>query len=491
MDSVTVPVVARNPWSDAFGLSADAVRTVAMKSLFDRLEAICEGSVAVNTDAKIIWINQKYAERLGLADARAAIGKDIEAVIPNSRMREVVETGQPIILDIMDFAGEHCVVTRIPLQNDAGELIGAVGFVLYNRIDGLKPLLAKVSQLQARLTAAERELIDSRRAKYSLASFLGTSAPCVEIKRQARRAAQLDATVLLAGETGTGKELLAHAIHNASPRAGKNFVSVNTAAIPENLLEAELFGAAPGAYTGADRKGRDGKFKIADGGTMFLDEIGDMPLALQAKLLRVLQEQEIEPLGSNRLTKIDVRVIAATSVDLAARVADGRFRSDLYYRLNVLQLRLPPLRERFDDLPLLTERLLEDISIRIGQPLEIDADAIAQLSHYQWPGNVRELRNVLERAVLMNETQRLEADHIAKVLPRPASAAEAAHTSGAQFGTLRPLDQVTAEAERTAIAAALDATHGNKVAAAHILGISRAALYQKLEALGLPRARRA
>ena len=387
-----MPVVARNPWSDAFGLSADAVRTVAMKALFDRLEAICEGSVAVNTDAKIIWLNRKYAERLGLPDERVALGKDIEEVIPNSRMREVVETGQPIILDIMDMAGEHCVVTRIPLQNDAGELIGAVGFVLYNRIDGLKPLLAKVAQLQARLTVAERELSENRRAKYSLASFLGTSAPSLEIKRQARRAAQLEATVLLTGETGTGKELLAHAIHNASPRVGRNFVSVNTAAIPEHLLEAELFGAAPGAYTGADRKGREGKFKLADGGTMFLDEIGDMPLALQAKLLRVLQEQEIEPLGSNRLTRIDVRVIAATSVDLAARVAEGRFRSDLYYRLNVLQLALPPLRARLDDLPLLTERLLEDISMRIGQPLEIDADGVAELARYQWPGNVRELR---------------------------------------------------------------------------------------------------
>jgi transcriptional regulator with PAS, ATPase and Fis domain len=485
-----MPVVARNPWSDAFGTSADAVRTVAMKSLFDRLEALCEGAVAVNTDAKIIWINRKYAERLGLPDFHAALGKDIEEVIPNSHMREVVKTGQAIVLDIMDMAGEHCVVTRIPLQNDAGELIGAVGFVLYNRIDGLKPLLAKVSQLQARLSAAERELVDSRRAKYSLASFLGTSAPCVEIKRQARRAAQLDATVLLAGETGTGKELLAHAIHNASPRAAKSFVSVNTAAIPENLLEAELFGAAPGAYTGADRKGRDGKFKLADGGTMFLDEIGDMPLALQAKLLRVLQEQEIEPLGSNRLTRIDVRVIAATSVDLAARVAEGRFRSDLYYRLNVLQLELPPLRARFDDLPLLTERLLEDISIRIGQPLDIDAAAIAQLARYPWPGNVRELRNILERAVLMNETQHLRAEHIASVLPRSTPAAEPSGKSGIPSGTLRSLAQVTAEAERAAIAAALDATNGNKVAAAHLLGISRAALYQKLETLGLSRAKR-
>jgi transcriptional regulator with PAS, ATPase and Fis domain len=480
-----MPVVARNPWSDAFGASADAIRTVAMKSLFERLEALCEGAVAVNTDAKIIWINTKYAERVGLPDAYAALGKDIEEVIPNSRMREVVETGQPIVLDIMDLAGEHCVVTRIPLQDDSGALIGAVGFVLYDRIDGLKPLLAKVSQLQTRLTAAERELAENRRAKYSLASFLGTSATALAIKRQARRAAQLDATVLLTGETGTGKELLAHAIHNASPRAAKNFVSVNTAAIPENLLEAELFGAAPGAYTGADRKGRDGKFKLADGGTMFLDEIGDMPLALQAKLLRVLQEQEIEPLGSNRLTRIDVRVIAATSVDLAARVAEGRFRSDLYYRLNVLQLQLPPLRARFDDMPLLTERLLEDISTRIGQPLEIDPDAIEQLSSYRWPGNVRELRNILERAVLMNETPRLMAEHISSVLPQPTRLPEQLDQSRGQTDSLRSLAQVTAEAERTAIAAALNATSGNKVAAAQMLGISRAALYQKLETLGL------
>jgi transcriptional regulator with PAS, ATPase and Fis domain len=246
-------------------------------------------------------------------------------------------------------------------------------------------VLAKVAQLQARLNAAERELSESRRARYSLASFIGVSAAASEIKRQARRAAQLDATVLLAGETGSGKELLAHAIHNVSPRADKPFVSVNAAAIPETLLEAELFGAAPGAYTGAERKGRDGKFKLADGGTLFLDEVGDMALPLQAKLLRVLQEQEVEPLGANRLIRIDVRVIAATSLDLAARVADGRFRADLYYRLNVLQLAVPPLRARLDDLPLLTERLLDDISLRIGLPLEIDDAALALLAAYPGP----------------------------------------------------------------------------------------------------------
>src|SRR5258706_1402350 len=357
------------------GAASDSVRALAMRSLFQRLEALCEGAVAVDLDARIVWINEKYARRAGLACAQEALGYPMEDIIPNSRMREVVQSGQPIVLDIMELAGQHCVVTRLPLHDENGTVLGAVGFVLYDRVEGLKPMLAKVAQLQARLTAVERELSESRRAKYSLASFLGVSTAAAEIKRQARRAAQLDATVLLIGETGTGKELLAHAIHNLSPRAKKPFVSVNAAAIPETLLEAELFGAAPGASTGADRRGRDGKFLLADGGTLFLDEIGDMPLSLQAKLLRVLQEQEIEPLGANRLLRIDVRVIAATSADLAARVADGRYRADLYYRLNVLELAVPPLRHRLEDLPLLIERILDDISVRIGQPVELDDGA--------------------------------------------------------------------------------------------------------------------
>src|SRR5438105_3079859 len=474
-----------SPWAGANASSSDAVRAIAMKSLFERLEALCEGAVATDLDARVVWINTKYAQRLGLPDAQAALGRPIEEIIPNSRMREVVQTGEPIVLDILDLAGEHCVVTRMPLCDEAGVLIGAVGFVLYERVEGLKPVLAKVAQLQARLNAAERELSESRRARYSLASFLGISAATAEVKRLARRAAMMDTTVLLTGETGTGKELLAHAIHNLSPRADKPFVSVNAAAIPDALLEAELFGAAPGAYTGADRRGRDGKLKLADGGTLFLDEVGDMQLSLQAKLLRVLQESEIEPPGANRLIRIDVRVIAATSLDLAARVADGRFRADLYYRLNVLQLVVPPLRERLDDLPLLTERLLDDISLRIGLPLELDDSALAALARHDWPGNVRELRNVLERTVMMNETRRLTAEHLARVLPPPMPAPQASNDERAAPVRSPRLAHAIADAERQAILAALASTHGNKLAAAQQLGISRAALYQKLSALGL------
>jgi transcriptional regulator with PAS, ATPase and Fis domain len=282
--------------------------------------------------------------------------------------------------------------------------------------------------------------------------------------------------------------------------------------VPDTLLEAEFFGVAPGAYTGAERKGREGKFKLADGGTLFLDEIGDMPLALQAKLLRALQEQEIEPLGSNRLERIDVRVIAATSRDLAAMVAAGAFRADLFYRLNVLPIRVPPLRERLEDLEALVEALAEDIARRSGMPQvlhkSLAPDALDLLAAQPWPGNIRELRNVLEQATLMTDDVQLHAHHFAAALqlagPASPAAGSSAHLAGAATGApaaatsksllppaaapalaappslLRPLAVQVNEVEDAAITAALEATGGNRVAAAKLLRMSRAALYAKL-----------
>jgi transcriptional regulator with PAS, ATPase and Fis domain len=265
--------------------------------------------------------------------------------------------------------------------------------------------------------------------------------------------------------------------------------------VPDTLLEAEFFGVAPGAYTGADRKGRPGKFKLADGGTLFLDEIGDMPLTLQAKLLRVLQEQEVEPLGSNRVERVDVRVIAATSRDLPAMVAEGRFRADLYYRLNVLPIRLPPLRERLADLDALADHLLEDIARRTGLPAPkiLTADAVELLATQPWPGNIRELRNVLEQACLMSDELVLSAALITRPLaaeraesgapaaPPPATNAAGAVPAGLPLAAdVKPLAEAVAELEARAIRAALDATKGNKLAAARMLGIARATLYEKM-----------
>ena len=457
---------------------ADSILKLAARSMFDLFSGIAEGMMLVDRDCRVVWINDAYKRflpALGFARAEDFVGRPVEEIIPNTQMRHVVETGKPILLDLLTNQAGTFVVSRIPLRDESGEVIGALGMVLFDHPETtLQPLIAKFARLQRDLDDARRQLSAQRRAKYTFASFIGTSPAALEVKRQARRAAQADSTVLLLGETGTGKELLAHAIHAGSSRADKAFVGVNLAAVPETLLEAEFFGVAPGAYTGADRKGREGRFKLADGGTLFLDEAGDMPLALQAKLLRALQEQEIEPLGSNTVIKVDVRVIAATSRDLRALVAQGRFREDLYYRLSVLPIRLPALRERLADLDALAESLLESIALRTGMPQrELDASALAALAAHDWPGNVRELRNALEQAAMLTDHARLSARDFSAVLPaRPDAPARPPGP--------RPLPEQIAELERRSIRAALEASRGNKVAAAKLLGISRATLYEKL-----------
>ncbi len=467
--------------SEQFLSNATAIHQRALQAFFAELEGVCEGAIAVDKRARIVWINSRYVQTLGLASAEEALGRDIEEVIPNSLMRQVVETGVPILLDIMEFGDRSFVVTRMPLFDDARNLVGAIGVVLYDRLHFLKPLVDKFGKLQGRFAQLQRQLATARRPKYALSTLIGASPQLRELKHQAKRAAQLDAPVLLIGETGTGKELFAHAIHGESPRAAGPLVAVNTAAVPETLMEAEFFGVAPGAFTGAERRGREGKVKLADGGTLFLDEVGDMPLALQPKLLRVLQEQEIEPLGSDKVVKVDVRVIAATTVDLRKMVAEGRFRSDLFYRLNVLPLHVPPLRERLSDLQPLAEHVLGLIAERIGLARrEIAPSAIEALARYDWPGNVRELRNVLEQVVLRSDNVRLGADDIVAVLPAPS--AQPAPEPG-RLG--QPYVEALRDFEAALIRSALRECGDNVEAAAKSLGVSRATLYKRLAKLRL------
>ncbi|UUC47680.1 sigma 54-interacting transcriptional regulator [Pseudomonas citronellolis] len=461
-----------------------SVRQLAIRSLFEIFEQFSEGTVIVDRDANIVWINQRYAQRFGLDEAEQAVGRPVESVIPGSLMREVVRSGRPMLLDILDMPRDPLVVMRMPIRDDAGQVIGAIGFALFDELRSLSPLLSRYQRMRQEL-ASTRSLLQARQAKYSLAHFIGNGSASLEVKRRARRAATSEAPVLLLGETGTGKELLAHAIHSASARAGKAFVSINAAAIPETLLEAEFFGTAPGAFTGADRKGRPGKLQIAQGGTLFLDEIGDMPLPLQSKLLRVLQEKEFEPVGSNEVLRSDVRLIAATSIDLDKAVREGRFRADLYYRINVVPIGIPPLRARLEDLPALCEAILDDLREDNHALYELDADALALLRRHAWPGNVRELRNLLERTVLLNDRAQLDAPALRAALgPLQAPLAQ---TDGNRASLAKGQDFYAAREafERELIGNVLAEQAGNVEAAARRLGLGRSTLYKKMAALGL------
>ncbi|MCA9739154.1 MAG: sigma-54 dependent transcriptional regulator [Gemmatimonadota bacterium] len=307
--------------------------------------------------------------------------------------------------------------------------------------------------------------------------IVAASAGMQRVLALVRQVAPAPTTVLVTGETGVGKEVVARAVHRASPRRDRSFVAVNCAAIPSELLEAELFGVARGAYTGAV-KDRPGKLEVADGGTLFLDEIGDMPSTLQPKLLRVLQEGSVERLGSNQPRSVDVRIVAATHQDLAQRVRDGTFREDLYYRINVFPIHVPPLRERPEDIAALAPRAVEAFAARIGaRHATLAPDVLARLQGYRWPGNVRELLNVLERAVLLTGEGRIE--HVE--LPEDAGT----QPGEPGDGRVEPLTDAVARAERAAIEAALARTRDNKAQAARLLGISVRTLFYKLEKLGL------
>ena len=304
---------------------------------------------------------------------------------------------------------------------------------------------------------------------------IGNSPALESVLEQVERVATTDSTVLIQGETGTGKELIARAIHNISSRCGRSFVKLNCAAIPLDLLESELFGHEKGAFTGAIAQ-KVGRFEMADKGTLFLDEVGDIPLALQPKLLRVLQEQEFERLGSTRTHQVDVRLVAATNRDLAKMVKRGEFRIDLYYRLNVFPVMLPPLRERCEDIPVLVAHFVDLYSRRMGKQIEqIPAETLSALSSYPWPGNIRELQNMIERAVILSNHG---------VLPNPLPKAET------QDAIIPATTSTLRDSERSLILNALESVGwviGGRKGAAARLGLKRTTLIHKMQKLGISR----
>jgi two-component system response regulator AtoC len=344
-----------------------------------------------------------------------------------------------------------------------------------------------------------RELTEARRAlsgRITSNRLVGNSAQMTKIQSRIEMIAPSDAATLIMGESGTGKELVAHMLHDHSPRAGKPFVAVNCAAFPDTLIEAELFGFERGAFTGAVKK-RDGRFRAADGGTLFLDEIAELPLPAQAKLLRVLQDGTVEPLGTDQSVKVDVRLVSATHRNLREQVAQGLFREDLFYRINVLDIQLPALRDREGDLPLLIEFFLQGFAKtdaggnRVAPVLS--GDAYAALSAYRFPGNVRELAHAIEHAVVLAGHGEITLDHLPGAIAEAAPAgmtpaAVAAGVTGTDTGVVVPLTAATREFEKRHLRHALAATGGKRVKAAELLGISRKSLWEKLRMYDLEEA---
>lgn len=368
----------------------------SLTSLESIFEQAYDGVMVVDSKGIITRITKSYCRFLNI-EQEDAIGRHCTEVLPNSRMHIVAQTGLAEIGEVMVINGKDAMVMRFPLREE-GKIIGAVGKVMFRDVRDLRTLAEKLDLLENKLKFYEKELKHYQKFRYTFSNIIGQSLSILRTKDLADKAAQGKATVLLRGESGTGKELFAHAIHAASTRHDQPFVRVNCGAIPAELLEAELFGYEEGAFTGAKKGGKPGKFELANRGTIFLDEIGDLPLAMQAKVLRILQEKEVERVGSNRLQQLDIRVIAATHRDLEKMIGEGEFRRDLYYRLNVFTVTIPPLREREGDVLLLSEHLLAKFQHELGLSLrKLDRWVVELFQLYAWPGNVRELQNAIER----------------------------------------------------------------------------------------------
>jgi transcriptional regulator with PAS, ATPase and Fis domain len=408
-----------------------------------------------------------------------AIGRHILELNPASELPRVLKTGRAEIGRLFRLGDKERIIARIPLRDRGGNIVGAVGKLMFWNPEKVKELVRQVEVLQSRLDYYEKELQQVYRSRYSLEWVMGESAPMQEAKKVAIQAAASDLPVLIVGETGTGKDVFAHAIHQLSSRRGRPLVRVNCAAIPAELFESELFGYDAGAFTGASPKGKPGKFELADNSTIFLDEVGELPMPMQAKLLRIIQEHEVERVGGTKTLKLDFRVIAATNRDLKVMLSRGEFRQDLYYRLNIFLLKTPPLRQIRADIPRLAYHLLSLIREQSGPPCRIESRAMRSLMAYDWPGNVRELRNVLERAWSVAMNGSIMEEHLPLEIRNCESIAPAFNDA------LHTMKDEMALAERRAIQKALSLTSGNRSEAARLLGIHRTGLYQKMKRHGL------
>jgi PAS domain S-box-containing protein len=439
------------------------------------INTLNECIVLVDENGIITMMSEAYKEFLGCTSDPE--GKNVSDVIENTKLHEVVKSGNVKIGDIQKINGNRMIAARVPIKED-GKIVGAVGKVIFKDIGDFYTLSKKLNSLEKEIETYKNELGKERKARYSIENIIGNSPKIREVKSFALKVAKTDSNVLITGESGTGKELFAHGIHNASGRYLGPFVEINCAAIPSELFESELFGYEEGAFTGAKKGGKKGKFELANGGTIFLDEIGDMPMHMQVKLLRVIQNREIERVGGNKIEEINVRIIAATNKNLEDSVREGKFREDLYYRLNVMRIVLPPLRERKEDIPVLANNLRIKIANKLGIYVEgISREAIKCLIKYDFPGNVRELENIIERAIDL-----LDSDIIIKTEHLPERLTNKKIKKYIKYNNCsKHLKSIVSEVEKEVILECLNKTNWNKNRTANMLGISRVGLYKKIE----------
>ncbi len=457
--------------SAALALESAEEARLMLEAIIDATQDII--SVA-GLDGRLLLVNQAYTRLIGLSKAEV-IGQPATVDISEgeSMHLHVMQTREPVVGVPMQVGPQkrEVIVNAAPVLVQ-GELKGSV--IVAHDVSEIRRLTEELKRIKS--------LVRQMQSRYTFADIVAVGAEMREVVAAAKRSAESSVTVLLSGESGTGKELFAHAIHHASPRCNGPLIRVNCTAIPETLIESELFGYEAGAFTGALKRGKKGLFEESAHGTIFLDEIGEIPLHVQAKLLRVLQEKEIIRVGGTRSIPVDIRVIAATNRNLWEAVQQGSFREDLYYRIHVFPIAIPPLRKRREEFAYLVRHLLTKLNGEYGRNVaKVSNEAMALLLQHDWPGNVRELENVLARSMIsmqFSETV-LQAAHLpllAQTERRPAKTAQ-----GAPFCAALTLAEAVAEAERATIAAALQTAGNNKTLAAKHLGITVRNLYYKLE----------
>lgn len=428
----------------------------------------------LDKDGRMIYINKTFKDFLNISD-RDVAGMMVTDVEPTSRFIEVLKSKHADIAWRHKFNnGKDAIVHRIPILDDDGELIGGFGVVLFQDYHELETLMEKYKILDRQLKLYKNEIARMNTAKYSINDIVGGTPEILSCKEKIRKVAKFNSNVLILGESGVGKELFAHAVHNESQKRDMPFISLNCSAIPENLLESEFFGYEEGSFTGAKKGGNMGKFELANGGTIFLDEIGEMPYHMQAKILRVLQEKEIERIGGKSSIKLDVRVICATNRNLEEMVRKGKFREDLYYRLHVLTIEVPPLRNRKNDIPLLIDRYLAELYRESGLLRHIPENVMEILKNYSWPGNIRELKNVVEKIYVNSEDANISINDLP---PYIINSSVKDKLSDPDAG----LGKIIESVEKEIIMNTLKECNYNKSVTAKKLNIPRATLYRKIE----------